>query len=91
MTVVNMPRGDIHAAGRAEPDPSDGPRFELGVADGLMHGGGHAPGGVFRAVFHFRRNAEPGERSPQVIDHADLDVRPSQVNSSKKRPLSLLG
>ena len=84
-------RGNVHAAGRAEPNPGDGPRFEAGVADGLMHGGAHASGGVFRAGLDLRGNAQPREHSSQVVDHADLDVRSSQVDSHEKRLLSFLG
>ena len=90
MTVVNMPEGMSMPPG-AQANASDRPRLEFGVADGLLHGGGHAAGGVFRAALDFRRNAEPRKRSPQVIDHADLDVRSPQVNSRKKRRLCLLG
>ena len=45
----------------------------------------HASGAVLGARSGVGANAQPGERSAQVVDHADLDVRAAQIDADEQR------
>ncbi len=84
--------GDVHGAGRAEADPGDGRRAPAPrVRIGLVHGGAHSPAASSGPLLDLGRDAQPGERPAQVVDHPDLDVRSAQVDSREKRRLGLAG
>ena len=88
MTVVSIPEGMSIPPGEPSPTRATALGSNPALADGLMHGLAHASGSVFGAVLDFGGNAQPGEHPPQVIDHANLDVRSSQVNPHEKRWLA---
>jgi len=86
-----FPGGEVHRSWGAESNSGEVGRFQPGLLGGFDHGPAHPADGVFRPFFRLRGNGQPGERLAEVIDHADLDVGPSQVDAREKRRLGLIG
>ena len=75
-----------------EPSPTraiaDGSRPALPTA--VKHGVAHAAGGVFRALLRFGGDAQPREGAAKIVDHADLDVGPPEIDAGKEGRLGLI-